>query len=224
MSSILNALKKLERDKTARTQDSLKIEAEILRGGSTPRSPYLLYTSLVAVLFFVCGGAATYMYVKNGKSVTDAQQAATGASSGATSNPSPQAQAVQVIHVATRKHQVKEPGVKAPPSSLLAKLPARLTARSAPTVPSTGTGHPAVVAAQAPPSVAAETAPRIPTLKVDGIAYHMGSAESLAVINGVTAYVGAVIEGAKVEEIGKDWIRFSYGGEKLIVPFGKSNR
>jgi hypothetical protein len=36
-------------------------------------------------------------------------------------------------------------------------------------------------------------------------------------------YVGAVIEGAKVEEIGKDRIRFSYGGESFEVPLGNSN-
>jgi hypothetical protein len=52
----------------------------------------------------------------------------------------------------------------------------------------------------------------------------MESAESLAIVNGVTVYVGAVVEGARVEEIGKDRIRFSYGGERFEVPLGASNR
>ena len=58
---------------------------------------------------------------------------------------------------------------------------------------------------------------------MDGIAYHFGSADSLAVVNGTTVYAGAMVEGAKVEEIGKDRIRFNYEGEKFEIPLGKSN-
>jgi len=79
---------------------------------------------------------------------------------------------------------------------------------------------PAAAPPAAPPAVPVK---RPPTLRVDGIAYHLGSADSLAVVNGTTVYAGAIVEGAKVEEIGKDRIRFNYEGERFEVPLGKSN-
>lgn len=70
MSSILKALKKLEEEKSAGTPDALRIDTEILRGGSPSRFPYRNVT-LLAVLFFVCGSALTYLYVKRGAHPAD---------------------------------------------------------------------------------------------------------------------------------------------------------
>jgi type II secretory pathway component PulC len=65
-------------------------------------------------------------------------------------------------------------------------------------------------------------APVRPVLKVLGIAYQDG-AESAAVINGVTVTKGSVIEGVRVDEIQKDHVRFSSGGEKFEVFLDKSD-
>jgi len=61
-----------------------------------------------------------------------------------------------------------------------------------------------------------------PVLKVHGIAFQDG-AESAAVVNGVTVSNGSVIEGARVEEIQKDRVRFSRGGETFDIILDKSN-
>ena len=61
-----------------------------------------------------------------------------------------------------------------------------------------------------------------PVLKVNGIAFQDG-ADSVAVINGITVSKGSVIEGARVEEIQKDRVRFSRGGEKFDIILDKSN-
>lgn len=208
MSSILKALKKLEEEKSVRTPEALKIDTEILRGGSPSRFSYRNVT-LLAVLFFVCGSVFTYLYVKRG-----AQPVVP---------PPPQAaQQLPAVLEGPRKTMHAEDGAAPTGQVDLPRPHAKSPRRSRPTAP--------VVAEQPKPKITAEpaTAPavpakRMPTLRVDGIAYHFGSADSLAVVNGITVYVGAVVEGAKVEEIGKDRIRFNYGGERFEIPLGKSN-
>jgi type II secretory pathway component PulC len=63
-----------------------------------------------------------------------------------------------------------------------------------------------------------------PTLKVNGIAFQEGVAGSVAVVNGISVSSGSMVEGAKVEDIQMDRVRFSYSGEKFEVLLGKSNR
>lgn len=222
MSSILKALKKLEEEKTARTPDALKIDTEILRGGSSSRFPYRNVT-LLAVLFFICGSLFTYLYVKRGANPVTGSAAPSVPSTertiplraAVTESPGkkvvPSDQPLRQAQDVPVPVSVAAPHAK-PPKHTRAAMPA--TARQA---------NPGAVA---PPIVTVPSAPppkHLPTLRVDGIAYHFGSADSLAVVNGNTVFVGATVEGAKVEDIGKDHIRFSYGGEKFDVPLGKSN-
>jgi general secretion pathway protein B len=63
-----------------------------------------------------------------------------------------------------------------------------------------------------------------PVIKVNGIAFQDGSSDSVAVVNGIPVSNGSIIEGAMVEDIQRDRIRFSYGSEKFEVPLGKTNR
>jgi len=214
MSSILKALKKLEEEKSARTPDALKIDTEILRGGTPSRFPYLNVT-LLAVLFFACGAVFAYLYAKRG----------TQPAGNVSAPPSQQAlPSTEKPRKAMPAEDRVAPVVQVEPPHLPAKnashaKPLKHGRPAAPAVTGPSKPGPAVVPAAAP----AAPAKRIPTLKVDGIAYHFGSADSLAVVNGTTVYVGAMVEGARVEEIGKDRIRFSYEGERFEVPLGKSN-
>jgi hypothetical protein len=217
MSSILKALKRLEHEKAARTPEAVRIDAEILRE-RTPvrrRPPYLVYFSLAGVLFFICGATLTYIYVKRDKAAAGAQPAVTsGSGAASTSQPMVQAKALPTATHKALKDRSYQPS---------APRNAQQQAKHTPAAPLPV--RPA--AAQAAPPQATLPTPasgQMPTLRVDGIAYHMGSAESLAMVNGVAVYAGAVIEGAKVEEISRDRIRFSYNGEKFEVPLGKSNR
>src|ERR1039457_2422419 len=72
MSSILKALKKLEHEKSARKPDSFRIDAEILRGGAS-RSFFSTGASLAAIALFLCGGGATYVYMKHDKAPAPVQ-------------------------------------------------------------------------------------------------------------------------------------------------------
>lgn len=62
-----------------------------------------------------------------------------------------------------------------------------------------------------------QDSPKRPVLRVMGIAYNDSGANSVAIVNGTPVSVGAQIDGAKVEEILKDKVRFSYGGERFDV-------
>ena len=218
MSSILKALKKLEEEKSARTPDSLKIDTEILRGGGPSRFPYRNVT-LLAVLFFACGSAITYLYVKQGTHPAGnlpprAAQHPPAATKEPRETMATEGGASLTVQVEPPRSRTKIAPLSAPHAKPL-KQHIRTAAQP----------KPGPAAAPAAPAAAPPAAPvkRIPTLRVDGIAYHFGSADSLAVVNGTTVYAGAMVEGAKVEEIGKDRIRFNYEGERFEVPLGKSN-
>jgi len=216
MSSILKALKKLEEEKSAHTPDALKIDTEILRGGSPSRSPNYRNAMLLAVLFFICGSAFTYLYGRRGAHPTGNRTEVPQPK--AVPNPSPTGEK-------PRQNVPAEDGTAA----VMPVEPPRLRAphvkppkHSRPATP-VAAGQPEPGAVAAPAAAPITPARRVPLLRVDGIAYHFGSADSLAVVNGTTVYVGALVEGAKIEDIGKDRIRFSYEGEKFEIPLGKSN-
>jgi hypothetical protein len=222
MSSILKALKKLEEEKSARTPDALKIDTEILRGGSPSRFPYRNVT-LLAVLFFVCGSALTYLYVKRGAHPAG-NQAGNLTPRAVQHPPAATEESLKIMPAeggSSAIVQVEPPRSqsKIAPATVPHAKPSRHSRATAPAV----TGQPKPDAVATPAAPPAAPAKRIPTLRVDGIAYHFGSADSLAVVNGNTVYAGAIVEGAKVEEIGKDRIRFNYEGERFEVPLGKSN-
>jgi general secretion pathway protein B len=61
------------------------------------------------------------------------------------------------------------------------------------------------------------------SLKVEGIAFQDGGTDSVAVVNGVAVSKGSVIEGARVEEILKDRVKFSRGSEKFEIILDKTN-
>jgi len=63
----------------------------------------------------------------------------------------------------------------------------------------------------------------LPTLKVTGIAWQKDNSSRLAVINGSTVAEGGTVEGARVEEIYPDRVRFTMGKRGFEVPLGKSS-
>jgi general secretion pathway protein B len=225
MSSILKALKKLEQEKAARKPDSFRIDAEILRGGAQ-RSLFSKGASLAAIALFLCGVGATYLFMKHDQGSAPVQQSQASKSgvkveSSATATLSP----VSTIPAAEPQSRTPAKGISAPdksgPSqrSVLQHQPAQ-SVKSLEIVPQAVPTEPESVSSSVP--VARPVPPAKPVLKVDGIAFQDG-ADSVAVINGVAVSSGSVIEGARVEEIQKDRVRFSRGGERFEIILDKSN-
>lgn len=231
MSSILKALKKLEDEKATRQPESLKIDSDILRADSSQR-----YSTtgivLAALLLFAGGSIATYMYMKQDSSpVVNGSKKTMGVSietkpslqipvSAATDIRTEKLPDVIEVVPAKRSEFKKTAIPKQQKQSAVAKPLSGGT-----NLPNTQLKHddkikvPSVTAAQ--PPVAAKT---VPALRVNGIAFQDGAADSVAVINGMPFSGGSMIEGVKVEAIQKDRVRFSYKGEIFDIPLGKSNR
>jgi general secretion pathway protein B len=229
MSSILKALKKLEDEKSIRKPDSLKIDAEILRGDASRRfSP--MGVSLLAALLFICGSGATYVFMKpDTGNIESAGSAVTSLMTSSSATAVASGRAVQqTLNIQadspkagklTSAGSVHKPGNDLPAAVKATKMTAK--------VQSVQVVKPSEVKQTVAPAQLTQATvirPAAPPLKVNGIAFQDESADRVAIVNGVSVSNGSVIEGAKVEDIQKDRVRFSYGGEKFDVALGKSNR
>lgn len=226
MSSILKALKKLEQEKAVRKPDSFRIDSEILRG-SVQRSPVAKGASLAAIALFLCGVGVTYLIMRQDRA--PAAQPQTPAIEVRVDAPSPVIP--MPVPLKTAEPQARLPEKKSPAADapLTASRPGGKQqasiqkAAETPQKPSPPPGpNPVAPALPAVPVASPPSAPAKPALKVLGIAYQDG-AENAAVINGVTVTKGSVIEGARIEDIQKDHVTFSRGGEKFEVFLDKSN-
>jgi len=225
MSSILKALKKLEHEKAARKPDSFRIDAEILRGG-TPRRLVSMGASLSAIALFLCGVGATYLVMKHDRvpaPVRSAQKPIIAAKSEQTSGsarlPAPNVPAAE-LHPRTADKAISAPA-KPLPSPLTSEKQQQVPRVKPVEIVPPSVKHETVTVSP-PVPVARVVAPVAPVFKVNGIAFQDG-ADSVAVVNGITVSAGSIIEGAIVEEIQKDRVKFSRGGEKFVIILDKSN-
>lgn len=228
MSSILKALKKLEEEKTIRRPDTLNIDAEILRDG-TKRSFSALMGLLLAILLFVCGSGATYLYLKREPATDNNQSAASPvlpiarqyATIPSVAGP------VEFSRETPQKHSLVsrtiQKNIEVSPRPVLATKPtAKL--QTAP-LPEQERTAPQTKEKQAvPPSINSKISDTVPLLKLSGIAFQPEGSESVAMVNGVTVSCGSTVEGAKIEDIQKDRVRFSFKGETIEILLGKSSR
>jgi len=229
MSSILKALKKLDAEKSARTPDSIKIDAEILRGETRAGfSP--LGISLAATLLFACGGVVTYLYMKpETNKVVSTRNAAPSvipveriipeaivpATSLAKTKFSPAAPAPS----AAKKLHYDHPSDVKSGSLNSVKIPPIRPIRQP-----TAISKPA--AAPAKPMQIPVSRPEVqnpPMLRVNGIAFQDGL-DSAAMINGVQVIKGSTIEGVLVVDIKKDRVLFRHNGADFEIALGRSNR
>ncbi len=200
MSSILTALKKLEDENMARKSAPHRIDAEILRSCSSKRIS-TFRGILLAMILFSGGGGATYLYLKNNSRPPQAPAEAPHTNSPSITLTTPPMPIERIL----TEHIVA------------AKTDEHVKHNSA--VSSKKTPYPQKL--QPTPKIL--TKPRLPTLKVNGIAFQDGS-DSVAVVNNIPVSKGSVIEGIRVDEIWRDRVQFSNGEEKFDIYLGKSSR
>lgn len=221
MSSILKALKKLEHDTAKYKPELFRIDEKILHEESSARFSATAI-SLIAVALFVCGSGAMYLYMKHKAPSVPMTQPQ---SSHSASNVQP---AVPKNITPVLKNNTQKTITPAVPST-----------KTRPAVPQTQTKIRTSDAARPPQlvkrdekaqtstlvaTVPATTSVSRPTLTVNGIAFQDGSRNNMALINGITTSSGDVIEGVKIEEIQKNRVIFSQGGEQFEIKLNKSNR
>ncbi len=217
MSSILEALKKLEDEKSAHLSGAGNIAGKVVRSGRRPKQRPVWALPAGMAIAAAVAALATYllMVVKP--------------AGNRPATPLP-----EVAPLQPRPVPAPPSGVERLPSLPMAK-PEREhshpapppAARQTPAVKAVHEGKPvpvnAPVTAEKPlasPTPAAGLEP--PSLNVSGIGWQKDSADRLAVVNGRAVSEGSVIAGAKVEEIFPDRVRFSFGERKFDIPLGKT--
>jgi general secretion pathway protein B len=210
MSSILEALKKLEDDKAARRSGSGNLAGKVVKSGrkqqATPR--WLLPAALLAVAAVSVLG--TYGVMSSRPSPENRQQSA--------GKPAP----VQSPETPTHPPASPLPATQLPPVATPvtdALAPRRATRHGSGTAPEAGRVQPA----QIPPmntakSTSFEPGPDMPKLNVVGIAWQKDTTLRLAIVNGIPVREGGSVNGATVRDILPDRVRFSINGKTVDIP------
>lgn len=213
MSSILKALQKLEQEKATRQETPVDIARDIL-------APHRLNRR--RLIWLICCGMAIIALL----AVLTTYALMGGFS--------PRPDTPVAVAVPPRDLPVVVPVKPAAPARTTVKQPSQppITAPVAPAYPAPKiTAVPAPAAPQPPvvaPVESRESRPVVPplptpALAVTGIAYQQGSASRMAVVNGRSVMEGTIIEGARVEAILQDRVRFSFDKRSFDVPVEKGN-
>ncbi len=220
MSLILDALKKLDREKSSRRDGTASIVSEILRP-DLPRSGKRILTYCAAILFTaVIAAGITY-------AVMERYGYLPKSSLPAPVNPPAPSQQVAVAPLPPEPVRDAREGISQVPLKMQnqaeSKKPAasvneKRTSRNiiaedtdiAPGNKKKSDGH-----------VSKELAATVPSLKLSGIIWHEDHKERRAMINGTIATEGSVVEGVKVVEIHPNKVRFSYNGKPYEISMGK---
>jgi general secretion pathway protein B len=220
MSLILDALKKLDREKSSRRNGVANIAVEILRS-DLPRSGKRILIYCTAIFFTAVIAAG----------ITYAVMAQLGylpkSSPPAPVNPPAPSQQVAVAPLPTEPVRDTREGAgqaplkmenqaesKKPADSVNEKKTSRdVFAEEADTAPRN--------MKKSDRHVSKEPATTAPSLKLSGIIWHEEPKERRAMINGTIATEGSVIEGVKVVEIHPNKVRFSYNGQPYEISMGK---
>jgi len=196
MSLILDALRKMEKERKARLLDGADIRPEVLSyRGVLPkpsRSRILLPVTAVIILLAACIGG--WLAFKEDKSTQ--QSSKDEASSQKAVTPAP----------AQSSPPPSQPrGVIAPAPIQLQPVPAEV---QQPTLPSPQKGDPAVQSND----VSAASG-----ITISGIAYQDERSMRRAVVNGMLLSEGAEVSGAKILEIKENRIKFLKNGQSFEV-------
>ena len=227
MSSILEALKKLEDEKAARQSNGGQIVGKVVKPGrKTKQQPKWILPVGMAVVASLAV-LVTYL-IMGGKAITIETMQSTP------TLPHDQASSPPQRYLAPPQPQqsvappVMPTPVPSPPPPSLRKVtvprpPAPARVNEAP-VANSSAPKSQVVAAPAErntPPPDPEAKPVLPSLKVTGIGWQKGNADRLAIVNGRAVSEGAVVEGARVEEIFPDRVRFSFNDKTFEISLGK---
>lgn len=222
MSVILDALKKLDREKLSRRNGTADIAVEILRPDlPRPMRRAPLYVA-IAFLTAIATAAITYAVMVKGGPPSKASSPLAMSPSG------PQSEAGPVPLPGEPVRSARDEIIPVPPkpqTPIKSKKPAapsieskgdetkvspNVTARGADIAP-----EKAKISPEPPPR---EPATTFPSLNISAIVWYEDPSKRFAMINGLIVTEGAVVEGMKVEEIYPDRVRFLHRNQRLEIP------
>jgi general secretion pathway protein B len=219
MSSILEALKKLEEEKATRQSGSGHIAGKVVKSGRRAKQhpKWMLPAGMAAVAAIAV--LATYILMGGISARSGNPQPAPSVQrqpeSGLTlQRPAPIA-TTAAIPSATIPSGRKRALPTSPVTSPATEAPANAAATR---LPQEG----AAVPVKPAPSLQPAAAPGLPVLQVTGIGWQKDNANRLAIVNGRPVVAGNVVEGARVEEILPDRVRFSINDKSFEIAVGSN--
>ncbi len=251
MSSILEALRKLDRERTERREGVVNIEREILKSPSQGVVGGRRYLALLLTLFcsviILClllifvwwrpfttvDSSSGTLVVRQKVPVPDSSKTGRLPMPQPTSRPPTvgkqepasslhQGDAVPRPSLADKERKMKSPTSQSPPKPAR-EVPAAVPVKPAPAAKPAPAVKPATPAATPQKQQKAASQP-LPRLSVTGIAFREDRSSRLAIVNGEPLVVGETIEGVRVEDILEDQILFSFKGRKFSLSVGESTQ
>lgn len=224
MSSILKALKRLEEDKAVRLDAPVDIARDILRQPRKTRHP-----ASRQLLVPVVGGlvvAVGALFLLQAWHSTRASEPVTQAEPAVSQPQPPPSPAVAPIEVRANalpavsgEPEIVEVQMSPPPVAAAVERAARPAGAAAGAVAPPKALVPPPDAKPAPAATVEQAA--LPPLAVSGIAFQTEREARLAVVNDLPVMEGTLIEGARVEEILADRVRFAWEGGTFEVLLGE---
>lgn len=203
MSSILKALKKVEAEKVSRSDAPVDIARDILRQSGRGSGTGFRLLLLTFVALVAAAGVLVLLLSGIGEKTEGPSRSASPAGEGSIN---PGVEALQPASAAkdntpqpsATENMLSDKDIRPEPSGVFEPHPlASDAAASEPTSPK-----------------------RIPALIVTGIAYQQDREGRLAVVNELPVMEGTLIEGARIEEILEDRVRFVKDGRTFEVGLG----
>lgn len=220
MSLILDALKKLDREKASRRNGSANIAVEILR--ADPPRPAKKMLRYFAALVITAAAAACITYgVIAGFGIFSKSSPPAAISTPppeqrvASTLPSqePASNSREEVSKATTKVEANAEGKKSATPPPAKKVRGDVIAKEPDAAPE-------IIKKSAEPTTRASAAPP-PPLKLSGIVWQEEPGERRAMINGQIATEGSMVEGVKVVEIHPTRVRFSHNGRSFDITLGQ---
>jgi general secretion pathway protein B len=222
MSVILDALKRLDREKSSRQSGTANIAVEILRPDLPRRGKRAPLYVAIAFLTAIVTAAITYgVMVKGGPPSKPSPPLAM-------SSPVPNPEAAPVILPSEPIRRARDEVIPVPPKT---QTPVKSKKPAPPLVESKGdeakikqnvivkeadiAPEKAKIPPEPPPR---EPAATFPSLNISAIVWYEEPSKRFAMINGLIVTEGSVVEGMKVEEIFPDRVRFLHRSQHLEIP------
>lgn len=219
MSFILKALKKVEEEKAARSHQPPDINNALFVNDTKPdKEAGRFRKSAIIVFIFIAGSGITYVLINN-TSVFSHKTLKTNLPTNTTPLQAVPAQAPMIPTAGVDSSGTQTPA----PSENIAKIEIKkapvITEKTEDAIHEPGTRLPADKVPNARANRFSANPPQ--GLKVNGIAFQDDPAESVAVINGMLIKRGMSVDGARLEEIFPDKVRFSGKDGMFEVPLTK---
>jgi len=220
MSLILDALKKLDREKSSRRNRTASIAVEILRP-DRPRSGKKIPLYFAAVsLTAIAAAALTYGMIAGFGFPSKSSPPAPVNLPPPSQEVAPPPASREPVREARDEISRVPPKIQTPAESRAeSKDPATVQVEkkaSQKVVPEEANVAPGNAKRTAEPTPK-ESAPTPPSLKLSGILWHEEPSERRAMINGMILIEGSVIEGVKVVEIHPTRVRLSHNGRPFEI-------